>query len=256
MPHDDGDMTARARQHILGLPLDPLTMDETIYEIGRRIDGREPTAHTSLNAANLVAARDDHEFASDLEAADFVSPDGQSVVWSGRLLGLPIPERVTGIDLMLALVREAPYRKWRIYLVGARERIVAEVARRLSAEGVDVVGYRDGYFGPAEDGAVAEAAAAAGAQLVFVGMPSPRKERFIVGAARPAGIPCSVGVGGTFDVLAGRVRRAPLRAQSWGLEWLYRLAQEPRRLLWRYTIDNGRFVVLVARELLAQRSRP
>jgi N-acetylglucosaminyldiphosphoundecaprenol N-acetyl-beta-D-mannosaminyltransferase len=256
VPHDDGDMTVRARHHILGLPVDPLTMDETIYEIGRRIDEGRPSAHTSLNAANLVTARDDAEFASDLEAADFVSPDGQSVVWSGRLLGVPIPERVTGIDLMYALIRESPVRGWRVYLVGAHERVVAEVARRLTVAGVDVVGFRDGYFPAAEDEHVAAAVAAADAQLLFVGMPSPRKERFIVGAARPAGIPCSVGVGGTFDVLAGRVRRAPPLAQRWGLEWLYRLAQEPRRLLWRYTIDNGRFVVLVARELLARRRSP
>jgi N-acetylglucosaminyldiphosphoundecaprenol N-acetyl-beta-D-mannosaminyltransferase len=249
-------MTGGTRRRVLGMPLDPLTMDETIEEISRRIEDGRPTAHTSLNAANLVAARDDPAYAADLEAADFVSPDGQSIVWSGRLFGIRIPERVTGIDLMLELTRRAPERGWRIYLVGARRRVVSEVARRLSAAGINVVGFRDGYFPPAEDKAVASAVASAGAQLLFVGMPSPRKERFIVGAARPAGIPCSIGVGGSFDVIAGRVRRAPPFAQRWGLEWVYRLAQEPRRLLWRYTIDNGRFVALVARELLARRRRP
>jgi N-acetylglucosaminyldiphosphoundecaprenol N-acetyl-beta-D-mannosaminyltransferase len=249
-------MTSPARLRVLGLPIDPLTMAATLRTVEQRLEERRPSAHASLNAANVVHAHNDAVFAADLEASDLVSPDGQSIVWTGRLLGVPIPERVTGIDLMLNLVRVAPQRGWRIYLVGARPRVAAEVARRLRARGVDVVGHRDGYFEPGEDAAVAAAVAATNPDLLFVGMPSPRKERFIIGAARPAGIPWAIGVGGSFDVLAGRVRRAPRLAQHWGLEWVYRLAQEPRRLLWRYTVDNGRFIGLVLRELVARRRRP
>jgi N-acetylglucosaminyldiphosphoundecaprenol N-acetyl-beta-D-mannosaminyltransferase len=152
-------------------------------------------------------------------------------------------------------VKRAPSRDWGVYLVGAHEPVVAEVARRLTARGIRVVGYRDGYFPVAEDADVAAGVVASGAELLFVGMPSPRKERFIIGATRPAGVPFSVGVGGSFDVLAGRVRRAPRLAQRMGLEWAYRLAQEPRRLGWRYTVNNARFISLVSRELLGRALR-
>jgi N-acetylglucosaminyldiphosphoundecaprenol N-acetyl-beta-D-mannosaminyltransferase len=230
-------------------------MRATIAEAERRIGSGKPAAHVGLNAANVVAARSNAAYARDLESADIVSPDGQSVVWSGRLLGLVIPERVTGIDLMLQLAARAPSRGWRVYLVGARPAVVAEVARRFKARGVAVVGWRDGYFPGSDDGVVAADVMAAGAHLLFVGLPSPRKERFIIGAARAAGVPFTVGVGGSFDVVAGRVRRAPPVAQRLGLEWLYRLAQEPRRLLPRYTVDNARFMRLLGGELLAQARR-
>jgi N-acetylglucosaminyldiphosphoundecaprenol N-acetyl-beta-D-mannosaminyltransferase len=237
------------RVRLLDLPLDPLTMRQTVEEVERRIAEGPPGAHVSLNAANVVAARADPQYANDLESSDIVSPDGQWVVWTGRLFGLRIPERVTGIDLMLALVSRAPQRGWRLYLVGARPRVVAEVARRFRGGGATVVGYRDGYFPSGEDQQVAHEVAASGAQLLFVGLPSPRKERFIVRAARASGVPFSIGVGGSFDVVAGRVRRAPPFAQRIGMEWLYRLAQEPRRLLPRYTVDNARYLGIVAREL-------
>ena len=248
-------MSDGARTRLFGLPLDALTMDATVAAIERHVVERRPGTHVGLNAANVVTARSDAGYAHDLESSDLVAPDGQSVVWAGRLFGLPIRERVTGIDLMMRLVKLAKANDWGVHLVGAREPVVAEVARRLTARGIRVTGYRDGYFDVSEDAEVAASVAASGAQLLFVGMPSPRKERFIIGATRPAGVPFSVGVGGSFDVLAGRVRRAPRLAQRIGLEWAYRLAQEPRRLGWRYTVNNARFISLVSRELLGRTLR-
>lgn len=244
-------MSHAGRVRLFGLPLDPLTMGDTLTAIEQRMADGSPGSHVSLNAANVVTARGDVTYERDLEASDFVSPDGQSVVWAGRLLGLRIPERVTGIDLMLELASRAAERGWSVYLVGARPAVAAEVARRLKAQGVRVLGHRDGYFSPEEDQGVAMTVAASGADLLFVAMPSPRKERFIIGAARPAGVPFSIGVGGAFDVISGRVRRAPRMAQRLGLEWAYRLAQEPRRLMWRYATNNTRFLSLLGRELLS-----
>ena len=249
-------MRVPARDRFLGLPLDPLTMEATVEQIVSRIAERRPGAHVSLNAANVVRAHRDPSYAAALESADLVSPDGQSVVWGGRLLGLTIPERVTGIDLMLELARRAPDYGWAVYLVGARPSVVKEVARRLEARRVRIVGHRDGYFSPAQDADVASDVVLAGADLLFVGMPTPRKEQFMLGAARPAGVPYTVGVGGSFDVIAGRVRRAPRLLQQVGLEWMYRLAQEPRRLLRRYTIDNARFTALLVEEVARRARRP
>lgn len=248
-------MSERARPRLFGLPLDTLTMEATVASIERHVAERRPGTHVGLNAANVVTARSNTAYAHDLESSDLVAPDGQSVVWAGRLFGLPVRERVTGIDLMLRLVKLAAANDWGVYLVGAREPVVAEVARRLTARGIRVTGHRDGYFDVTKDGDVAASVVASGAQLLFVGMPSPRKERFIIGATRPAGVPFSVGVGGSFDVLAGRVRRAPRLAQRMGLEWAYRLAQEPRRLGWRYTVNNARFISLVSRELVGRALR-
>src|SRR5918999_1354536 len=188
LPHDDRHMTDGARTRLFGLPLDTLTMDATVAAIERHVDERRPGTHVGLNAANVVTARSDAAYAHDLESSDLVAPDGQSVVWAGRLFGLPVRERVTGIDLMLRLVKLAKTNDWGVYLVGAREPVVAEVARRLRTRGVRVTGYRDGYFDVSEDAEVAASVAESGAQLLFVGMPSPRKERFIIGATRPAGV--------------------------------------------------------------------
>lgn len=248
-------MSTTGRLRLFNLPIDPLPMSETVSAIERALDQRRPGAHVGLNAANVVSARADAAYARDMEAADLVGADGQPVVWVGRLFGLPIPERVTGIDLMLELLDRALSRGWRIYLVGGRPEVVAETARRIEGRGISVAGFRDGYFSAEDDAAVAARVVASGADILFVGMPSPRKEQFIIRAARPAGIGYSIAVGGAFDVLAGRVRRAPGVLQRIGLEWAFRIVQEPRRLLGRYAISNTRFVALVARELIGNRIR-
>ena len=243
-----------ARVTFLGQPLDPLDMAATLEAIGEHLASGTPGAHLGINAANLVMAHDDPAYGADLAAADLVSADGQSVVWGARLFGIGVPERVTGIDLMEALLDAAPHRGWTVYLLGARPDVVARLAERLSARGIAVAGFRDGYFGDDEHATVADAVVASGAHLCFVGTPSPQKERFIIGAARPAGVPFSIGVGGSFDVLAGELRRAPSLLQRIGMEWVFRLLQEPRRLFRRYAVTNTRYVGLMV--AAAARRRP
>lgn len=242
------------RHSFLGLPLDALDMEGTVARIADHVEAGRPGAHLGLNAANLVAARDDAAYHADLEAADIVTADGQSVVWGARLFGIGVPERVTGIDLMERLLRTARDRDWGVYLLGAKPETVARLADRLSADGVRVAGARDGYFGADEGPSVAEAVRDSGAALLFVGTPSPQKERFIIGLARPAGVPFSIGVGGSFDVLAGDLRRAPRALQRSGLEWLFRLLQEPGRLFGRYAVTNTRYLLLLVSA--ARRRRP
>jgi N-acetylglucosaminyldiphosphoundecaprenol N-acetyl-beta-D-mannosaminyltransferase len=234
------------RVRFLGLPLDPLDMDGTIRAIEAHVERGEPGVHVGVNAANLVAAHDDPAYRAELEAADLVTADGQSVVWGARRFGIGVPERVTGIDLMERLLDAARDRGWGVYLLGAKPETVVRLAVMLRDRGVRVDGHRDGFFGAEASDAVAAEVCRSGATLLFVGMPSPRKERFMVGHARPAGVPFSIGVGGAFDVLAGELRRAPRAMQRGGMEWLFRLVQEPRRLAGRYAATNTRYLLLLA----------
>jgi N-acetylglucosaminyldiphosphoundecaprenol N-acetyl-beta-D-mannosaminyltransferase len=243
------------RARFLGLPLDLLDMDGTVRAIEEQIERGTPGVHVGINAANLVAAHDDPAYRADLEAADLASADGQSVVVGARQFGVPVPERVTGIDLMERLLARSRDRGWGVYLLGAKPETVVRLAVRLRDDGVRVDGYRDGYFDAAASASVASEIRRSGATLLFVAMPSPLKERFMIGHARPVGIPYSIGVGGAFDVLAGELRRAPKAMQHGGLEWLYRLVQEPKRLLGRYTTTNARFLLLMAQAASRRRLR-
>jgi N-acetylglucosaminyldiphosphoundecaprenol N-acetyl-beta-D-mannosaminyltransferase len=249
-------MTASTRVRLLDVPIDPLDMAQTVDVVRRHVEEGRPGAHLGVNAANLVLARDDAAYLADLAAADLVTVDGQWVLWGARLLELDVGERVTGIDLMQELLSEARCHEWAVYLVGARPEVVRALARRLDRAGIRVAGYRDGYFAADASRSIAEAVAASGAELLFVGLPSPQKERFIIEHARPAGVPFSVGVGGSFDVLSGRLRRAPRVLQRMGLEGFFRFAQEPRRLLGRHGVMSLRFVWLLARHVVRQRARP
>lgn len=244
-----------ARAYFLGAPIDLLDMRETVAAVATHVESGMPGAHLGVNAVNLVMARDQPAYFADLDAADLVTADGQSVVWGARLRGIRVPARVAGIDLMLALLDECRRRGWSIYLIGARPRVVDALANRLTRDGVRVAGHRDGFLDERSWPDAVAAVRASGAHLLFVGMPSPAKERLIIGFARPGGVPFSVGVGGSFDVLAGERKRAPGWMQRIGLEWLARLVQEPRRLAGRYFVTNTRFLWLLARDAIGQPAR-
>jgi N-acetylglucosaminyldiphosphoundecaprenol N-acetyl-beta-D-mannosaminyltransferase len=211
--------------------------------------------HMAVNAAKLVSMQDDAAMREITARCQVVTADGQAVVWASRLLGDPLPERVAGIDLMHALFGLAAANGYGIYILGARaevlERAVAELRRRYP--GLRIVGYRDGYFGADEDADVAAAIRAARPDMLFVAMSSPRKEYFLGDHGPGLGVPFAMGVGGAIDVVAGETKRAPRWMQVVGLEWLYRLLQEPRRLLRRYLTTNARFMALVARDWLRRR---
>ena len=188
---------------------------------------------------------------------DLVSADGQAVVWSARLLRQPLPGRVAGIDLMHELLTLAEREGWRVYFLGARREVLDRAVERIRKRhpGLEVAGARDGYFTRDQEPHVREAIRAARPHLLFVAISSPRKEYWLAEHVRALGVPFSMGVGGALDVEAGFVRRAPGWMQRAGLEWLFRLLQDPRRLLRRYVVGNARFLALVARELVRPRAR-
>ena len=243
------------RVHVFGVPLDPRNLSETIEEIDTAVRSGRPLRHASLNAAKVVAAQHDRELREALSRFELVTADGQAVVWAARLLGHEVPERVAGIDLMERLLARAAANGFGVYLLGAQrdvlERAEAELRRRYP--GLQIAGARDGYFGADEEDAVVAEIRASGAALLFVALGTPEKELFLARRREELGVAFAMGVGGAFDVLAGLRRRAPEPLQRLGLEWAFRLAQEPRRLARRYAVGNGRFLVLVARELARSR---
>ena len=240
------------RRSLFGIGVDPLTMDEAV---GRCLDAvREdrPLEVGVVNAAKLVAMRRDPRLAEAVTGCDLVLADGQSVVWASRLLRAPLPERVAGIDLFVRLLGAAERESFSVYLLGARKDVLDLLLGRIAVRfpRLKVAGARDGYFTDVEQGAVADAVRASGADLLFLGMTSPKKEIFTASYGERTGVRVVHGVGGSFDVLAGVTRRAPRSWQRLGLEWLYRLLQEPRRLGRRYLTTNAAFVAMTARELV------
>lgn len=202
------------------------------------------------NAAKVVMAETDERLREALYAADLLAADGQSLVWASRVLGRPLPERVAGIDYMIDLLGVAESHGWRVFFLGGRDEVLEKVEAfcRRNHPRLAIAGSRNGYFPPERDAEIAALVRDSGADVVFVGMPSPRKEFWIVDHGPATGVALAVASGGSFDVIAGAVRRAPLVWQRAGLEWLWRVLQEPRRLWKRYLVTNSRFLARVARE--------
>lgn len=244
-------MNLPAPVRLLGLPVHPVTPHQAVLVVERAVAaGQRSRAmrHVALNAAKVVACADDPTLRAAVERAELVTADGVGVLLLARRLGVHLPGRVTGIDLMDALCARAALRRWPVFLLGARPG-VAEVAAGTLQERyphLPVAGCHHGYFAEDEATRIAERVRASGARLLFVGMNTPRKERFVEEQADRAGVDFAMGVGGALDVLAHRVRRAPLLVQGAGLEWAWRWAQEPRRLFPRYGIDGVRFLTRVA----------
>jgi N-acetylglucosaminyldiphosphoundecaprenol N-acetyl-beta-D-mannosaminyltransferase len=206
----------------------------------------------TANASHLVQVQDDPALRQACDAADFVTADGMSLVWASRLLGTPLPERVAGIDLLQRLLDVAQDHKFRIFLLGAKQEVLASLVKRLRDEHpeLELAGWRDGYFGPGEHESVLRQIAGSNAHILFVGMPSPFKDVWCQRYRDQLGVRLIIGVGGAFDVLAGMVPRAPYWMQQSGLEWAWRLLLEPRRLWRRYLYGNSRFIWLVLKQRL------
>ncbi|MFF1299804.1 MULTISPECIES: WecB/TagA/CpsF family glycosyltransferase [unclassified Streptomyces] len=241
-----------ARRTLFGVELDPLTMDETVARCLDAVREDRQLEIGVVNAAKLVNMRRDPRLAEAVSGCDVVVADGQAVVWAGRVLRAPLPERVAGIDLFLRLLGEAESAGISVYFLGARQEVLAEMVRRVADRfpALKVAGSRNGYFDDSQQEAVADAIADSGAQMLFLGMTSPKKEIFTAAYGARTGARVVHGVGGSFDILAGITKRAPAAWQRMGLEWLYRALQEPRRLGRRYLTTNAAFVLMTAREFI------
>ncbi|MCZ6703800.1 MAG: WecB/TagA/CpsF family glycosyltransferase [Ignavibacteria bacterium] len=238
------------RIEILGTPLDCVTMDESIEIIDQAIQNNQQILHTAINAGKIVLMCEDEDLYESTTKADLINADGQAIVWASRLLGKPLPERVSGIDLMDNIVQLASKRGYKIYFLGAKDEVVLKVVNHYEQKfGPEIIaGYRNGYFD--DNRAVINDINLSGADIIFVGIRSPKKEIFLF-ENRDQLIPnLLMGVGGSFDVISGAIKRAPLWMQNNGLEWLYRVIQEPRRMWRRYLIGNIKFIMILLKEFL------
>ena len=240
------------RREFIGMPIDCLTRAETVALAEAAMRERRSLRQVSINVAKFIAMRSDPELDRDVRSGDLISIDGMGILWAARLLGIEVSERVAGVDLMEDLLELCAEKGYRPYFLGARpavlEAAVASVSKRMP--GIRFAGAHDGYFTPAEEAAVVAEIRAARADCLFIGMPTPRKERFLARYVDELGVPFIMGVGGGLDVLSGEIRRASALVQELGLEWLYRTLQEPRRLLPRYLKTNARFAAVLAKAWL------
>ena len=234
----------------MGCAVDNLDMEETLGVVEGFIRSGRPHQHVVINVDKIVKASRDPALRQIINDCDLINADGMPVVWASRLLGKPLKERVTGVDLFEALMARAAQKGWRVFLLGAREEVVSGVARLYPARypGLTIAGYRNGYWRPEEEEAVVAQIGAARPDILFVAISSPTKEAFLARYQAAMKVPFAMGVGGTFDVAVGHVKRAPVWMQKAGLEWFYRFLQEPRRMFRRYFIEDMAFVALFARE--------
>ncbi len=230
---------------------DPLTVSQTVDAVFNHVEVGPHGWLCTVNVAILMMMRSNPRLQSFVDRAALVVADGQPIVWCAPWLGNKLPERVTGVDLVDAICERAAHLGKKIYLLGATAGTVETLAHRLrECHPTLSVDFADGYF--TKDQAVqrADVIRAAGTDILFVAMGVPRQEEFIEEHWDRLGVGIAIGVGGSFDVLAGLRARAPNWVQRIGMEWFYRLIQEPRRLFVRYLVTNSQFVCLVAAAML------
>jgi len=239
------------RVKLYSIPVDVLTVNETLGLVVDAIREKRLIHHTVINAGKISLMQSDPELYKSVVEADIINADGMPVVWASRLVGRPLPERVNGTNLMESLIELSHRNGYKIFFFGAREEVVKRVVDRYTKEfGPAVIaGYRNGYFGPDDEEGIARQIRDSGANILFVAISSPIKENFLYRYKEILNsLNFVMGVGGSFDVVAGLVKRAPVWMQNAGLEWFYRFLQEPRRMFRRYTIGNLHFVWLTMKE--------
>jgi N-acetylglucosaminyldiphosphoundecaprenol N-acetyl-beta-D-mannosaminyltransferase len=239
------------------LSVDRLTFIEALDAICDLVRGGRGGAVFTPNVDHVVTAEENEPFRQSYTRASLSLADGMPIVWAARLLGRPVPEKISGSDLIEPLVARAAANRFRVYLLGSTEQVAGKAADVLRAQGVLVCGVdspivRD-PLSAAERQPIVDRLRAARPDLVLVAFGAPKQELFIDGARSCVPGAVFVGLGASLDFLAGAVRRAPRWMSRCGLEWLYRLAQEPRRLWRRYLVRDPRFARIVANNFVEQR---
>ena len=249
-------MSATTRVELFDCPFDQIDMQATVEQCLAWCEGPR-SSHTvvTMNAALLCTMRRDQEMRDACRGGDLIVADGVPVVWTSRLAGRPLPGRVAGVDLTVKLLAAASERGLSVYFLGARAEVLAKLVElcRRDYPGLVIAGWRDGYFKAADHEKIVADIARLAPHMLFVGMPSPFKETWCERHRDALGVPVIAGVGGTFDVLTGVVRRAPRLLQAIGMEWSWRLAMEPRKMWKRYLRTNSEFIWLAMKQVLRNR---
>lgn len=238
------------RANVLGITIDTNTMRKTVERICHAVEANEPIRVVTANPEMIYASKQNHGLKELMNSADIVTADGIGVVWAARQLGNPVQERVTGIDLVQALLPVANAGKWRIFFLGGKPGVAEQAVIKVTREYPGIkLKTMNGYFSPGEEISVVETIRAFHPDVLLVGLGAPRQEYWI--AEHPGLSTIGIGVGGSFDALAGTVIRAPKRIQDLHVEWLYRLWKEPWR--WKRQTVLPRFVLKVMVQKIRQK---
>jgi N-acetylglucosaminyldiphosphoundecaprenol N-acetyl-beta-D-mannosaminyltransferase len=230
------------RVTILGITVDPYSMAETVEKIRQSVRDKKLMRVVTANPEMIYASQSNQRLKEVLNSAEIITADGIGVVWAARQLGTQVPERVTGIDLVQALFPVANEEKWRIFFLGGKPGVAEQAVENISADypGIECCS-EHGYFNPQEEPEVIDKILQFTPDVLLVGLGAPRQEYWL---AEHPGLGCvGIGVGGSFDALAGVVRRAPKQIQDFHMEWLYRLCREPWR--WKRQMVLPRFLFKV-----------
>ena len=232
-------------------------MDETLSAVESIIEQRRPTQHVVVNVAKLVAMQRDDERKRAVNQCAIINVDGQGVVWGARQLGINVPERVAGIDLFEKLIALSSEKGYRPYFLGATDEVVGTVVDTLQNKYLDleIAGFRNGYFSEPDESKIAKEIRDSNADMLLVGISSPKKEFFLERNLAATNVSFAMGVGGSFDIIAGKTRRAPAWMQRAGLEWFYRLLNEPKRMWKRYLSSNAAFLVMLTKAKIFGKGR-
>lgn len=245
---------APTQVRIRSVHADAVTQREALDIIGRLVDERQGGFVVTPNVDHVVQAARDEQLAGAYRNASLALADGQPILWMARLLGTPLPEKVSGSDLLEPLMAMAASRGWGVFLLGATEEVSRRASERLTEKhpGLFIVGRDTSRWDPEEPSSgegMVEAIRHSGADVVVVALGCPKQELWMAryaDAIRPA---VALGLGGSLDFAAGAVQRAPRWMADHGLEWLYRLSREPRRLAYRYLVRDLGVVPLFLSEL-------
>jgi len=237
---------------LFGIPIYALTMNQILGKVHDAIKNKRLMHIGVVNAAKIVNMHRNKMLMEDVISSDIILADGAAIVWASKILGTPLPERVTGIDLMYRILEDGNKYKYRVYCLGATEEVSNKITQVISKDypNVVLVGRRNGYFTDDEEESIANKIKKSNPDVLFVAMTSPKKEKFLARWNKVMNVPIIHGVGGSFDVMAGKVERAPELWQKLGLEWLFRVKQEPRRLWKRYLVTNTLFIWMLFKEKL------
>lgn len=238
-------MVKRDRVVILGVPVDNVTEQETLARIEAFVENGRPHQVITVNPEFVMAARSDAKFFRVLKGADLSLPDGVGLLWAAGFLGAPLSERVAGVDTVRGIASLATGRGYRLFLLGGAEGVAEAAAMRLEEEnpGLKVAGTYAGSPDPKEEEEIVEMIRAARPHVLLVAYGAPQQDLWIYRNLGRLGVPVAMGVGGAFDFISGKAKRAPGWMQRWGLEWLHRLLHEPWR--WRRMVALPKFVWLV-----------
>lgn len=238
---------------LFGLDVAAMNMEETVTFIDEKIKNNITMQHVVINASKTVLMQKDKKLKEIIKNCKLINADGQSIVWASKILKNPLPERVAGIDLMFELIRLAEEKKYGVYFFGATSDVVEKTVNIFKEKHPKLIvsGYRNGYFTEKEEEDIIKDMKKSQAKILLVAFSSPNKEYWLDKNIDNLNIPFCMGVGGSFDVVAGKTIRAPKWMQKSGLEWFYRFMQEPRRMWKRYLIGNSKFIYYTFREKIS-----